>query len=103
MGKKTKTRKTKKKPSGERLKKCPANGVPAICLFNAQKVLNYEKVQVPNYLKQAARLRGHKKINTKKAAKKGDFEHAAGHLVDAIGGDMDNPKCGDPKDNSTLT
>jgi len=102
-GKKAITRKTKKKTFGEKLKKCPANGVPAICLFNAQKVLNYEKFQVTNYLKQAARLRGHKKINTKKAAKKDDFEHAAEHLVFAIGGDMDNPQCGDPKDNSTLT
>jgi len=100
-GKKNKTRKRKKKPSGEKIKKCPANRVPAVCLFNAQKVLNYERFQVTNYLKQAARLRGHKKINTKKAGKKGDFEHAAGHLVFAIGGDLDNPKCGDPLDNST--
>ena len=94
---KTTTRKTKKKPSGEKLKQCPSNRVPAVCLFNAQKVLNYERFQVPslqfdnqcqtknvskcmviwrkamiatllqvtNYLKQAARLRGHKKINSK--------------------------------------
>ena len=44
---KTKTRKTKKKPSGEKLKQCPSNRVPAVCLFNAQKVLNYERFQVP--------------------------------------------------------
>ena len=68
-------------------------------------------------MKQAARLKGHKKINgktlliydtrpqvvqailnrlkadnlflsAKKAAKKDNFEHAAGHLVLAIGGDL---------------
>ena len=49
LKKKRKERKTKtkkKKSPGEKLKKCPANGVPAVCLFNAQKVLNYERFQV---------------------------------------------------------
>ena len=57
-------------------------------------------------------------ISAKKAAKKDNFEHAAGHLVLAIGGDLNkynsqrkfysnvkccipSPKCGDPTDNST--
>lgn len=96
-----KIKQTKQKKIGDKVKICPKNGVPAVCLFNAQKVLNYERLQVTNYLKQAARLKGHKKINTKKAAKKDNFEHAAGHLVLAIGGDLNNPKCGDPTDNST--
>jgi len=96
-----KIKQTKQKKSGDKVKICPKNGVPAVCIFNAQKVLNYERLQVTNYLKQAARLKGHKKINAKKAAKKDNFEHAAGHLVLAIGGDLNNPKCGDPTDNST--
>ena len=87
--KKSTRKKTKKKFSGDKVTKCSSNGVPAVCLFNAQKVLNYERMQVSltfndeklkkslkifdklfflqvtNYLKQAARLLGHKKINSK--------------------------------------
>ena len=47
--KERKTKAKKKKSPGEKLKKCPANGVPAVCLFNAQKVLNYERFQVNNH------------------------------------------------------
>ena len=82
-----KSTRKKKKFSGDKVTKCSSNGVPAVCLFNAQKVLNYERMQVSltfndeknkkslkifdiflqvtNYLKQAARLLGHKKINSK--------------------------------------
>ena len=87
--KKSTRKKSKKKLSGDKVTKCSSNGVPAVCLFNAQKVLNYERMQVSltfndeknkkslkivdiflllqvtNYLKQAARLLGHKKINSK--------------------------------------
>ena len=41
-----KIKQTKQKKSGDKVKICPKNGVPAICLFNAQKVLNYERLQV---------------------------------------------------------
>ena len=41
-----KIKQTKQKKSGDKVKICPKNGVPAVCLFNAQKVLNYERLQV---------------------------------------------------------
>ena len=44
--KKSTRKKTKKKFSGDKVTKCSSNGVPAVCLFNAQKVLNYERMQV---------------------------------------------------------
>merc|ERR1712037_1055982 len=80
---------------------CSTETVAATCLENAQIALNYEKNQVSNYLKQAARLKGHKNIKEKKLFKKGEFMHAAEHLIFAVGGNMSDPKCGDPNDNST--
>ena len=44
--KKSTRKKTMKKFSGDKVTKCSSNGVPAVCLFNAQKVLNYERMQV---------------------------------------------------------
>ena len=41
-----KIKQRKQKKSGDKVKICPKNGVPAVCLFNAQKVLNYERLQV---------------------------------------------------------
>ena len=41
-----KIKQRKQKASGDKVKICPKNGVPAVCLFNAQKVLNYERLQV---------------------------------------------------------
>jgi len=108
--KKRKNKKSKNKnkntSSGDDLRSkrnttCSTEAVPENCLENAQTALNYEKNQVTNYLKQAARLKGHKNIKEKKLFKKGEFEHAAEHLIFAVGGNMSNPKCGDPNDNST--
>jgi len=88
-------------PRSKRNTTCSTETVAATCLENAQTALNYEKNQVSNYLKQAARLKGHKNIKEKKLFKKGEFMHAAEHLIFAVGGNMSDPKCGDPNDNST--
>jgi len=107
-----KKRKTKKKNKKKKLSAdddlrskrnttCSIETVAASCLDNAMIALNYEKNQVTNYLKQAARLKGHKNIKEKKLFKKGEFMHAAEHLIFAVGGNMSNPQCGDPNDNST--
>jgi len=109
---KKKKRKTKKKNKKKKLsadndlrskknETCSIETVAASCLDNAMIALNYEKNQVTNYLKQAARLKGHKNIKEKKLFKKGEFMHAAEHLIFAVGGNMSNPQCGDPNDNST--
>ena len=45
-----KIKQRKQKKSGDKVKICPKNGVPAICLFNAQKVLNYERLQVVQWI-----------------------------------------------------
>merc|ERR1712233_154613 len=104
---KTKKKNKKKKLSADddlrskRSTTCSIETVAASCLDNAMIALNYEKNQVTNYLKQAARLKGHKNIKEKKLFKKGEFMHAAEHLIFAVGGNMSNPQCGDPNDNST--
>jgi len=103
---KNKKIKSKKLSDGDDLRSkrnttCSTETVAATCLENAQIALNYEKNQVSNYLKQAARLKGHKNIKEKKLFKKGEFMHAAEHLIFAVGGNMSDPKCGDPNDNST--
>merc|ERR1711936_891190 len=103
---KNKKIKSKKLSDGDDLRSkrnstCSTETVAATCLENAQIALNYEKNQVSNYLKQAARLKGHKNIKEKKLFKKGEFLHAAEHLIFAVGGNMSDPKCGDPNDNST--
>jgi len=98
--------KNKKLSSGDDLRSkrnttCSNETVAETCLENAMLALNYEKNQVTNYLKQAARLKGHKNIKEKKLFKQGEFMAAADHLIFAVGGNMSNPKCGDPNDNST--
>jgi len=104
-GNKNKRKKTKKKSMEKKLQRntttCSTDTVAENCLENAQIALNYEKNQVTNYLKQSARLKGHKNIKEKKLFKNGEFNHAADHLIFAVGGNMSDPKCGDPNDNST--
>jgi len=104
-GNKKKRKKTKKKSMEKKLQRntttCSTDTVAENCLENAQIALNYEKNQVTNYLKQSARLKGHKNIKEKKLFKNGEFNHAADHLIFAVGGNMSDPKCGDPNDNST--
>jgi len=104
-GKKKERKKTKKKSMEKKLQRntttCSTDTVAENCLENAQIALNYEKNQVTNYLKQSARLKGHKNIKEKKLFKNGEFNHAADHLIFAVGGNMSDPKCGDPNDNST--
>jgi len=103
---KNKKNKKKKSTSGDDFRSkrnttCTTETVASTCLDNAMVALNYEKNQVSNYLKQAARLKGHKNIKEKKLFKQGEFMAAADHLIFAVGGNMSNPKCGDPDDNST--
>jgi len=104
---KNKTNKKKKKKSRKNKNRidarntCSADTLNNTCLENAQLALQYERNQVTNFLKQAARLRSHKNIKEKKLGKKGEFVEAADHLIDAIGGNFSIPKCGDPADNST--
>merc|ERR1719318_1661443 len=104
-GKKNERKKTKKKSMEKKLQRntitCSTETVAENCLENAQIALNYEKNQVTNYLKQSARLKGHKNIKEKKLFKNGEFNHAADHLIFAVGGNMSDPKCGEPNDNST--
>jgi len=104
-GKKNERKKTKKKSIEKKLQRntttCSTDTVAENCLENAQIALNYEKNQVTNYLKQSARLKGHKNIKEKKLFKSGEFNHAADHLIFAVGGNMSDPKCGDPNDKST--
>merc|ERR1712107_536162 len=104
-GDKKERKRTKKKSMEKKLQRntttCSTDTVAENCLENAQIALNYEKNQVTNYLKQSARLKGHKNIKEKKLFKNGEFNHAADHLIFAVGGNMSDPKCGDPNDNST--
>merc|ERR1711971_556772 len=104
--KRNKNKKRKKLTSDDDLRSkrnttCTTETVASTCLDNAMVALSYEKNQVSNYLKQAARLKGHKNIKEKKLFKQGEFMAAADHLIFAVGGNMSNPKCADPDDNST--
>ena len=83
---------------------CSADEANSQCLINAQEVLIYEGGFVTNYLKQSKQLESHGGQTNKKLAKKGEFKHAAEHMLIAIGGNISNPYCGSSSsDNKTRT
>jgi len=65
------------------------------CLQNAVDALNFEKNQIQNFFKQKARLQNHNKTTANKQGKKGEFEDAAKYLLQAIGGNISAPTCGE--------
>jgi len=73
---------------------CSDTEVSLTCMTNAMEGMLFEKDQITNYLKQAKRLENHEQISTNKKGKKEGFEAAEKHLLWAIGGDINNPKCG---------
>ena len=68
--------------------------VSSTCLDNAKNVLVYEETQVTNYLKQSKQLIRHGAQADSKKGKKGEFVHAAEHMLMAIGGNISVPLCG---------
>merc|ERR1719481_1726414 len=70
------------------------NPVSSTCMTNAASVLIFEKNQVTNYLKQAKQLIRHKNMTENKQMKKGEFEETASKMLEAIGGNLSNPICG---------
>jgi len=68
--------------------------VTSTCLDNAKNVLVYEETQVTNYLKQSKQLIRHGAQADSKRGKKGEFVHAAEHMMMAIGGNISAPICG---------
>jgi len=100
--KKSKTkggRKAKKGKNGSGRQKgrltCGSTQVNDTCLQNAVDALNFEKNQIQNFYKQKARLQNHNKTTGNKQGKKGEFEDAAKYLLQAIGGNISAPTCGE--------
>ena len=54
----------------------------------------FEKNQMLNYLRQAKRLVNHATISSNKVGKKDNFDEAKKYLLWAIGGNLNDPKCG---------
>lgn len=74
---------------------CGTTEVDDTCLVNAVEALNFEKNQIQNFFKQKARLLNHNKTTGNKLGKNMNFNTSAEHMLEAIGGDINNPKCGE--------
>merc|ERR1712241_1438739 len=105
-----KDRKKKKSKRGKRIQKqetCSSNQADYTCMEAALKGLVFENNQIQTYLKQAKLMERHHAVSGNKVGKKNIFLPAEEHLLWAVGGDINNPKCG-PNDttgakyNSTL-
>merc|ERR1712106_764233 len=102
---KTKRKKTKYGKKGRKSGKasrsqegrlvCGDSQVNDTCLQNAVDALNFEKNQIQNFFKQKARLINHNKTTANKQGKKGEFMDAAKYMLQAIGGNISNPTCGE--------
>merc|ERR1711892_1074393 len=97
--KKSRKTKPKKKSKGKTERQgrlvCGSTQVNDTCLQNAVDSLNFEKNQIQNFFKQNARLKNHNKTKSGKLGKKGEFEDAAKYLLQAIGGHISAPTCGE--------
>merc|ERR1711892_752020 len=97
--KKSRKTKPKKKSKGKTERQgrlvCGSTQVNDTCLQNAVDSLNFEKNQIQNFFKQNARLKNHNKTKSGKLGKKGEFEDAAKYLLQAIGGNISAPTCGE--------
>jgi len=94
--KQTRKRKTKQKKFPTRqTQTCSVDSpVSKTCMENAKDVLVFEANLVTNYLKQSKQLLRHAGQADNKMGKKGQFEHAAEHMLMAIGGNLSKPLCG---------
>merc|ERR1711892_422610 len=86
--------KTKKKTTDPRQACSGTTPVSSTCIENAMNVLVFERIQVTNYLKQSKQLIRHGTQADNKRGKKGEFVHAAEHMLMAIGGNLSKPLCG---------
>merc|ERR1711892_458430 len=97
--KKSRKTKPKKKSKGKTERQgrlvCGSTQVNDTCLQDAVDSLNFEKNQIQNFFKQNARLKNHNKTKSGKLGKKGEFEDAAKYLLQAIGGNISAPTCGE--------
>ena len=92
-----KDRKKKKSKKGKRIQKqetCSSNQADYTCMEAALKGLVFENNQIQTYLKQAKLMERHHAVSGNKVGKKNIFLPAEEHLLWAVGGDINNPKCG---------
>jgi len=92
---KMKQRKAKRNRKLGRQSSCGTEQVNDTCLENAVNALNFEKNQIQNFYKQKARLTNHNKTKSNKLGKKGEFAEAAKYLLQALGGNISAPTCGE--------
>jgi len=88
-------RRKNKQGRQQRQTTCGTSQVNDTCLNNAVNALNFEKNQIQNFFKQKTRVTNHNKTKSNKLGKKGEFEDAAKYLLQALGGDINNPTCGE--------
>jgi len=81
--------------NGRQTTTCGTDGVSDTCLINAVEALNFEKNQIQNFFKQKARLLNHNKTTGNKLSKNMNFNESADYMLKAIGGDINNPTCGE--------
>merc|ERR1719308_39342 len=99
--KRRRNRKSKGKKTITRQTCSGTTPVTSTCMENAKNVLVYEETQVTNYLKQSKQLIRHGAQADSKRGKKGEFVHAAEHMMMAIGGNISAPLCGNNASDST--
>ena len=73
---------------------CSSNQADYTCMEAALKGLVFENNQIQTYLKQAKLMERHHAVSGNKVGKKNIFLPAEEHLLWAVGGDINNPKCG---------
>jgi len=88
-------KKSKRNRNLGRQSSCGTEQVNDTCLENAVNSLNFEKNQIQNFFKQKTRLQNHNKTKSNKLGKKGDFAESAKYLLQALGGNISKPSCGE--------
>merc|ERR1712218_448828 len=98
---KRKKKKHVKNRQNTRQDSCGDAFVNNTCIENAVAALDFEKNQIQNFHKQKARVKNQNKTTGNKLGKKGEFKDAAKYLLQALGGNISNPTCGDSGTNSS--
>merc|ERR1712142_160990 len=86
---------SKSSKKSKRNKQTCTNEVSDECLIAAVEVMDFERGQIGNFLKQVQRIKNQEKLMKNKNGKGGIFVEPAKHLMAALGGSKDSPKCGE--------
>merc|ERR1719317_401096 len=88
-------KKSKRNRNLGRQSSCGTEQVNDTCLENAVNSLNFEKNQIQNFFQTENQVTNHNKTKSNKLGKKGDFADSAKYLLQALGGNISKPSCGE--------